>query len=76
MVTVSRVGVGRRGGRDAGALAGAAHAGFGEGQAGAGAAALRVRIAAIWRVGVMGGEAADELDRVLAQAAALGAAAR
>ena len=71
---VSRVRVRWRGGGDAGALAGGADAAVGERQPGAGAAALAGEDRGDLAVGVMLGEAADQLDRVLGQPAALGAA--
>ena len=74
IVTSSRVGVGRRGGGDAGALARGADARGGERQPGAGAVAVAGEDRGDLVVGVMGGEAADQLDGVLGQPAALGAA--
>ena len=70
IVTSLRVGRWWRRGGDAGALAGGADAAFGEGEAGAGAAALAGEDRGDLAVGVMGGEAADQLDRVLGQPAA------
>ena len=69
-----RVGVGRRGGGDAGALARGADAGGGERQPGPGPVAVAGEDRRDLVVGVMRGEAADQLDGVLGQPPALGAA--
>ena len=62
-------GVSWRGGGDARALAHAAHAPLGEGQAGAGAPALAAEDPGDLPVGVMLGEATDQLQRVLGEPA-------
>src|SRR5439155_9851404 len=59
------VGIGWRCGRDAGALTDPFDAGRGERQPGSGAPALPVQDRCDLMVGVVHGEAADQLDRVL-----------
>jgi hypothetical protein len=68
------VGVGRWGGGDAGALTGGLDARLGEWPAGAGQPSLLGQDRGDLVVGVVGGEAADQLDGVLRRAPGLGAA--
>jgi hypothetical protein len=69
-----RFGVRWRGGRDPGALTGCLDAGLGEWQAGAGAVSLAGEDRGDLSVGMVCGEATDQLDRVLTEPTAVRAA--